>query len=223
MTILDLLNKADDLNESKAASEAANQLIENDFELENPMTVRDKIDSFNEDSDLSVNFGQIDTFGSDKGEQQSLIRIDTVRNRHYKQGATDIQDQLLITDAVIQNQTANFNNNPRQVIQRLDEEEKSSGRESMAPERHVFKVPTVEPFNDEQDTYAKILVVDDNAFCLIAVVSLLAQYQIECDQAYNGQQAFEMVRSRLGKDRTTYKLILMDYKMPICNGCDATV
>lgn len=83
-------------------------------------------------------------------------------------------------------------------------------------------MPVVEPFNEQKGQFAKILIVDDNAFCLIAVVSLLAQYQIECDQAYNGQQAFEMVQNRLLRDQSTYQLILMDYKMPICNGCEST-
>ena len=40
----------------------------------------------------------------------------------------------------------------------------------------MFKVPAVEPFSEEKDSFARILIVDDNAFCLIAVVSLLAQY-----------------------------------------------
>ena len=31
-----------------------------------------------------------------------------------------------------------------------------------------------------------------------------------------------MVQNRLIKDRSTYQLILMDYKMPICNGCEST-
>ena len=58
------------------------------------------------------------------------------------------------------------------------EEEKKHGdiAETSHPERHVYKVPSVHPFNEEKDTYAKILIVDDNAFCLIAVVSLLTQY-----------------------------------------------
>ena len=52
----------------------------------------------------------------------------------------------------------------------------------MAPERHINKKLTIAHVeNSHHESSAKILVVDDNAFCLIAVVSLLAQYQIECD------------------------------------------
>ena len=76
---------------------------------------------------------------------------------------------------------------------RMQQIEDELNQEQLAPERHMFRVPVVEPFNHEKDSFAKIMIVDDNAFCLIAVVSLLAQYQIECDQAYNGQQAYEMV------------------------------
>ena len=57
---------------------------------------------------------------------------------------------------------------------RIEEEKGSQIAETAHPERHVFKIPTVHPFDDEKDTYANILIVDDNAFCLIAVVSLLA-------------------------------------------------
>jgi len=52
---------------------------------------------------------------------------------------------------------------------------------SLEPERHIFNVATVKPFDEKNEKYAKVLIVDDNAFCLIAVVSLLSQYQIECD------------------------------------------
>ena len=31
-----------------------------------------------------------------------------------------------------------------------------------------------------------------------------------------------MVRSRYMKQRSTYQLILMDYKMPLCDGCEST-
>ena len=31
-----------------------------------------------------------------------------------------------------------------------------------------------------------------------------------------------MVKNRVEKNRSTYQLILMDYKMPICNGCEST-
>ena len=88
--------------------------------------------------------------------------------RRYGRGAVDIQDQLLVSDESRQrNQIAN------PLRQQVEEEQ---DQESVAPERHVFKVPAVEPFSEEKDSFARILIVDDNAFCLIAVVSLLAQY-----------------------------------------------
>lgn len=86
----------------------------------------------------------------------------------------------------------------------------------------VLNIKTTQPASGENTQFSKILIVDDNAFCLIAVVSLFSQYQIECDQAYNGQLALNMVKSRFEQDGSTYQLILMDYKMPICNGIEAT-
>ncbi|MBL7765175.1 MAG: tetratricopeptide repeat protein [Chitinophagaceae bacterium] len=64
----------------------------------------------------------------------------------------------------------------------------------------------------------KILLVDDNEFNqILAVDTLLALApDMQIDQAGNGQDAIEMVRS--GK----YDLVLMDIQMPLMNGLEAT-
>ena len=64
----------------------------------------------------------------------------------------------------------------------------------------------------------QVLVVEDNFFCEVAVVNLLEQYGFESHSATDGQEAFELVKDRFEKTGTTYKLILMDVYMPICDG-----
>ena len=64
----------------------------------------------------------------------------------------------------------------------------------------------------------QVLVVEDNFFSLLAVINLLEQYGFECHSATDGQEAFELVKDKFLKTQTTYKLILMDVYMPICDG-----
>ena len=77
---------------------------------------------------------------------------------------------------------------------------------------------------DHCNDYSQInvLVVDDNFFSSIAVVNLLQQYQLESHLATDGQEAFEMVKRRFERSGTTYKLIIMDVYMPICDGFTST-
>ena len=41
---------------------------------------------------------------------------------------------------------------------------------------------------------------------------------MDCHLATDGQEAFNMVRRRFEQTSTTYKLIIMDVYMPICDG-----
>ena len=52
----------------------------------------------------------------------------------------------------------------------------------------------------------------------MAVVNLLEQYGLASDNATDGREAFEMVKERFDQTGETYKLILMDVYMPICDG-----
>ena len=65
---------------------------------------------------------------------------------------------------------------------------------------------------------APILIVEDNSFCYYALTSILQQYQLEFDTAWDGEWAFEMVERRYKESGTTYKLIVMDFYMPNLNG-----
>ena len=68
----------------------------------------------------------------------------------------------------------------------------------------------------------KVLLVDDNVFNLIALNSLFKQFGVECDQAFNGTESIKKVRNLSESGQPLYKLIMMDYSMPDCNGPEAT-
>ena len=67
-------------------------------------------------------------------------------------------------------------------------------------------------------SYANCLVVDDNSFNMLAIQSVLEQFNIESDTASDGIQAIELVKQRNKDKRDCYKLILLDYSMPNCDG-----
>ena len=61
----------------------------------------------------------------------------------------------------------------------------------------------------------KILVAEDNDSNFILMSYILKKYY-EFDRAKNGQEAVEMV------DKEKYDIVLMDIKMPIMDGLEAT-
>ncbi|CAG4999532.1 Sensor histidine kinase RcsC [Dyadobacter sp. CECT 9275] len=63
---------------------------------------------------------------------------------------------------------------------------------------------------------ARILVVDDNAINLLLATNLLKKVGLQYDKAENGAEAVEKFRER------GYEMILMDLKMPVMNGFEAT-
>ena len=63
---------------------------------------------------------------------------------------------------------------------------------------------------------ARILVVDDNAVNLLFATNLLKKVGLQFDKAINGAEAVEKFTGR------HYDLILMDLKMPVMNGFEAT-
>ena len=67
-----------------------------------------------------------------------------------------------------------------------------------------------------------ILIVDDNMFNICAVESLFAQFNFECDSCVNGEEAVKLIKGRCLSKEPMYKLILMDYSMPDCDGPTAT-
>jgi len=72
------------------------------------------------------------------------------------------------------------------------------------------------------DSGSSILIVDDDSFNIVAIQSLLQQFNLKSDYCNDGKEAIEMVKKRLKSDDPMYKLILMDYSMPDCDGPQAT-
>ena len=69
----------------------------------------------------------------------------------------------------------------------------------------------------------EILIVDDNWYNMMAVISLLKAFNLEADVATSGAECIDLIKKRLASNMTTYKLIMMDYSMPILNGAQTTL
>ena len=61
----------------------------------------------------------------------------------------------------------------------------------------------------------RILIAEDNDSNFILMTYILKKYY-EYDRAKNGKEAVEMV------DKSTYDMVLMDIKMPVMDGLEAT-
>ena len=70
---------------------------------------------------------------------------------------------------------------------------------------------------------ALVLVADDCPFNIFAMQGLLEQLNVQAEFVTNGEEAVQAVRKRLSNSNNPmYKLIMMDFSMPIMNGPDAT-
>ena len=75
--------------------------------------------------------------------------------------------------------------------------------------------------DDHSKQSNKILIVEDSVFERLAIKCLFEQYQFECDQASTGAEALNMVQKRMASGKPMYRLIMMDYKMPMSTGAEA--
>ena len=50
--------------------------------------------------------------------------------------------------------------------------------------------------NSQENSNASILVVDDNSYNMISIMTVLQQYQLETDLASDGNEAFQLVKRR---------------------------
>ena len=48
------------------------------------------------------------------------------------------------------------------------------------------------------------------------------KFAVECDAAYNGEQALQKIEQRLNTCGCGYKIIFMDISMPLMDGFEAT-
>lgn len=62
----------------------------------------------------------------------------------------------------------------------------------------------------------KILIVDDDEFNRLLLKSILGKYKVTLDEATNGQEAVDLVKEK------AFDAIIMDVRMPIKNGVEAT-
>ena len=76
---------------------------------------------------------------------------------------------------------------------------------------------------EETTSESMVLIVDDNPFNIVAMQSLLEQFNVQSDYCNDGSEAIKIVQDR-GNNSVLpmYKLILMDYSMPECDGPTAT-
>ena len=51
---------------------------------------------------------------------------------------------------------------------------------------------------------------------------LIEQFAIKCDCCMDGLQALQLVKDRAASPHPMYKLILMDFSMPLCDGPSST-
>ena len=83
----------------------------------------------------------------------------------------------------------------------------------------VTETPTQAPKNDHLDSKFKdysVLIAEDNDPNYLYIHELMKECVSNIDQAKNGKEALEMVK------KNHYDLILMDVKMPVMNGLEAT-
>ena len=76
---------------------------------------------------------------------------------------------------------------------------------------------------EQADENPTVLVVDDSPFNIVALRSLLSLFSLESDCASDGNEAIQLVKNRMSSETPMYKLILLDYSMPECDGPTATV
>ena len=74
-----------------------------------------------------------------------------------------------------------------------------------------------------------MLIVDDDPFNLVALSILLKQLHLSCEKASNGLEAYEKVVNEFEQHSVNsllilqgYKLIFMDYQMPVMDGCESS-
>lgn len=71
----------------------------------------------------------------------------------------------------------------------------------------------------------EVLIVDDDAFNLLALEKNLKTLQIKSIKAYNGQQAIDILKNkqRCNDFCPLFSLIILDYHMPIKNGLETAI
>ncbi len=80
----------------------------------------------------------------------------------------------------------------------------------------VKNTPKTEAMHQTTDFKLHALVVEDNKFNQVVVLNMLKKIGVSCLVAENGQEALDMI------DKSNFDLVIMDVRMPIMNGYEAT-
>ena len=76
----------------------------------------------------------------------------------------------------------------------------------------------------EEEELRDILIVDDDAFNILTLEMMLGSLGKKCDTAFNGKEAIEKLKKRKElihlENGDFYKIVFMDYNMPIMNGIE---
>ena len=187
----------------------SNSLARDQSESEIQPAMSGKVQMQDDDSDLSIDFQDLFTqkrkpqqSGQERADVESRVGMKFISKQKAKKlEGRDIQDQLLIA----------------KVDHDYDADSDSFHGRARGAQNFEHRGEQMR----EKD--AEILVVEDNLFCSYALISILQQYQIDCDVARNGEEAIQRVTQRRNRDGTTYKLVIMDLKLPIIDGFEASI
>lgn len=97
---------------------------------------------------------------------------------------------------------------------------------SIKSNKNIFKFKRRYSQDSRRCQCRPILIVDDDPFNTLALEQLLLQFKLTADIAFNGQEAInkytERMKSRCGVNCKNYRLVLMDFNMPVMGGLEAT-
>lgn len=96
--------------------------------------------------------------------------------------------------------------------------------ETISAHRNLKTLPALAVSSHPQKK-GTILIVDDEPFNILALQSMLKNYEFEIESVFNGKEAVDKVTERYkygSEDDSKYELIFMDCQMPIMDGYEAT-
>lgn len=99
-----------------------------------------------------------------------------------------------------------------------------STRLTVSPKRSLAQLG--KKSKDNGCSCSEILIVDDSGYNILVLQTLLRSHQIKADTAYDGKEGLEKAIAKSNTQKSCgckgYKMIFMDYNMPIMDGCTAT-
>lgn len=126
-------------------------------------------------------------------------------------------DQGSVFFVALPYQMAKENNNSEQLaVSKKPAASPSQSAEKDIKEKEVIVEPANTELSEKRDNSKRILIVEDDESNMFYLKMLLTPYPYNLDFARNGKEAVEKVNNE------SYNLILMDIKMPVMDGHEAT-